>query len=32
VGQEVPTQMFALVAEVLAYVWRTNRGRKYAWT
>jgi flagellar biosynthesis protein FlhB len=25
-------QMFALVAEVLAYVWRTNRSRKYAWT
>jgi flagellar biosynthetic protein FlhB len=32
VGQEVPVQMFALVAEVLAYVWRTNRRRKYAWT
>jgi flagellar biosynthetic protein FlhB len=32
VGQEVPVQMFALVAEVLAYVWRTNRSRKYAWT
>jgi len=32
VGQEVPVQMFALVAEVLAYVWRTNRARKYAWT
>jgi flagellar biosynthesis protein FlhB len=28
----VPVQMFALVAEVLAYVWRTNRARKYAWT
>jgi flagellar biosynthetic protein FlhB len=32
VGQEVPVQMFALVAEVLAYVWRTNRSRRYAWT
>jgi flagellar biosynthesis protein FlhB len=32
VGQEVPVQMFALVAEVLAYVWRTNSRRKYAWT
>jgi flagellar biosynthesis protein FlhB len=32
VGQEVPVQMFALVAEVLAYVWRTNRARRYAWT
>lgn len=32
VGQEVPVQMFALVAEVLAYVWRTNRNRRYAWT
>jgi flagellar biosynthetic protein FlhB len=32
VGQEVPVQMFALVAEVLAYVWRTNRRRAYAWT
>jgi flagellar biosynthetic protein FlhB len=32
VGQEVPVAMFALVAEVLAYVWRTNRRRKYAWT
>jgi flagellar biosynthesis protein FlhB len=32
VGHEVPVQMFALVAEVLAYVWRTNRARKYAWT
>jgi flagellar biosynthetic protein FlhB len=32
VGQEVPVQMFALVAEVLAYVWRTNRRRQYAWT
>jgi flagellar biosynthesis protein FlhB len=32
VGHEVPVQMFALVAEVLAYVWRTNRSRKYAWT
>jgi flagellar biosynthesis protein FlhB len=32
VGQEVPVAMFALVAEVLAYVWRTNRRRQYAWT
>jgi flagellar biosynthetic protein FlhB len=32
VGHEVPVQMFALVAEVLAYVWRTNRRRQYAWT
>jgi flagellar biosynthetic protein FlhB len=32
VGQEVPAQTFALVAEVLAFVWRTNRRRKYAWT
>ena len=32
VGQEVPVAMFALVAEVLAYVWRTNRSRRYAWT
>jgi flagellar biosynthetic protein FlhB len=31
VGQEVPVQMFALVAEVLAYVWRTSRRKQYAW-
>ena len=31
VGQEVPVQMFALVAEVLAYVWRTSRRKQFAW-
>ncbi len=30
VGGEVPAQLFAAVAEVLAYVYRTNRYRYYA--
>lgn len=30
VGQEIPAQLYAAVAEVLAWVYRTNRYRYYA--
>jgi flagellar biosynthetic protein FlhB len=31
VGQEIPERLFQVVAEVLAYVYRLDRGRSRAW-
>jgi flagellar biosynthesis protein FlhB len=31
VGDYIPADAFGAVAEVLAFVWRTSRKRRFAW-